>query len=187
MYFLFAYTKGHMKKNITIVLGIVVLFAVLYAGQSLMKNRKEAGVSDMSTEVATKQFIGEVIRTYEGDHMLEYAIRIPETASTSIDMDGALIRITDEASPLAQVYISYEGGRGYTPLDYINNIISPHVSVINPTGTSTVGNYDWEVAESEGSEWHIARVAGGEWLVVVENKKSAHDTVQNILTSIEVK
>lgn len=176
-----------MKKNITILIGIIVLIAVLYGGQKLMKNREQAGISDVKSEIAMKQIIGQVVRVFEGEHVLEYSLDIPETATTSIEMDGALTRIKEEANPVATMYISYEGGRGYSPIDYIDNVISPHVAVIEPTGTSTIGNYDWQVAESEGSEWHIAQTLNGEWLIVVENKKSVHDTVMSILNSISVK
>ena len=176
-----------MKKNIIILTGIVVLIAVLYVGQLILNKRPQAGVSDVTSQVGTKQFVGEVIRAYEGDHMLEYSLNIPETASTSVDMDGALIRITDQDVPLATMYISYEGGRGYSPMDYIDNVISPHVSVIDEVGTSTVGEYEWQIAESEGSEWHVTKSADGQWLLVVENKKSAHDIVNSVLESIKVK
>ena len=61
------------------------------------------------------------------------------------------------------------------------------VAVINPTSTSTIGSYDWQGAETAGSEWHVASVDGGQWLIVVENKKTTHDTVEKILNSIAVK
>ena len=51
MYFLTAYTIRHMKKNITILIGIVVLIAVLYGAQKLMNNREHAGVSDLPNKV----------------------------------------------------------------------------------------------------------------------------------------
>lgn len=186
-YFLSAYNVRHMKKYITILIGIAVLFVLLYGVQTLMKNRKQADVTDITTEVSEKSFVGQVVRVFEGEHVLEYSLSIPETASTTVDMNGALIKITDEANLIATMYMSYEGGRGYTPLNYIHNVIAPHVPVINPAGTTTIGMYDWQVAESEGSEWYIAQVANSQWLIVVENKKATHDTVNKILTSINVK
>jgi hypothetical protein len=194
-----------MKKNVTILIGLVVVISVLYAGSSFMKKGKSAVgmVEGEKTSLTMKPFNGQVVRVFEGDNVLEYGFDIPETATTSIDMDGALIKVTDvtvtgdvestttaptvTTTPVVTFYMSYEGGRGYSPLDYINDIIAPHVSVMNPTSVTTIGSYDWQGAESEGSEWHIASVAGGKWLIVVENKKSTHDTVEKILESISVK
>ena len=184
-----AYTDWYMKKNVTILIGLVVLFAVLYGGSLLMnKGGKDvANVKDVETSVAMKSFIGQVVRNYEGENVLEYGFDIPETATTSIDMDGALIKIVDQELPVATVYMSYEGGRGYSALDYISNVIAPHVSVINVTGTSSVGMYDWQIAESEGSEWYVTPVASSSWLIVVENKKSVHSTVEKMLESVFAK
>ena len=176
-----------MKKNITILIGIAVLFAVLYGGKLMMNKSKQASVSDVKTEESMKNFTGQVVRVFEGDHVLEYSVDLPETSTTSIDMDGALTRVTDQTNPLANVYMSYEGARGYSPMDYIDNVVAPHVAVINPTSTSTIGSYDWQGAETAGSEWHVASVDGGQWLIVVENKKTTHDTVEKILNSIAVK
>jgi hypothetical protein len=178
-----------MKKNVTILVGLVVLITVLYGVSSLMKDggAESAKVTDVEGPVAVKAFVGKVIRVFEGENVLDYGFDIPETATTSIDMDGALIKVADEetSAPIASVYMSYEGGRGYSPSEYIAKVTSPHVPVINEVGTSTIGLYDWTVAESEGSEWHVAQV--GTWLIIVENKKTEHDTVEKILESVSAK
>lgn len=178
-----------MKKNVTILIGVVVLVAVIYGGSVIIKKsgRHLSQVKDLQSSIAMKSFAGQVTRVYEGDNILDYAFSIPETSTTSIDMDGALIKVIDGDAPLSTIYMSYEGGRGYSPLDYLSYVVAPHVSVINAVGTSTIGNYDWYVAESEGSEWHIASVASSSWLVVVENKKSAHDTVRKLIEAFSVK
>lgn len=178
-----------MKKNVTILISLVVLFSVLYAGNSFMKesdDKKLSGYEETESSVALKSFIGKVTRVYEGENVLEYGFDIPETATTTIDMNEARIAILDIESknPLATVYMSYEGARGYTPLDYIKNIIVPAVSVIDIASTTSVGLYDWQVAESEGSEWRVASVASSSWLVIVESKKAGHDVAEKILESI---
>lgn len=137
--------------------------------------------------ILMKSFSSKVVRVFEGENVLEYTFDIPETATTSIDMDGALIRVIDVDTPAYAVYMSYEGARGYSPLDYLNNVVAPHVAVIDPMGTSTIGLFDWQLAETEGSEWHIASVNGGNWLIIVESKKTSHDTVIKTLESVSVK
>lgn len=184
-----AYTYQHMKTYVPILIGIVVLGAALYGGNTFMKKGGSDGLdtNDTKSEISMKSFVGQVVRAYEGDHVLEYGFNIPETATTSIDMDGALIKILDNNLPTATIYMSYEGARGYTALDYLSNKIAPHVSVINPTNVVSLGGYDWQMAESEGSEWYIASVASSSWLIVVENKKANHDIATKIVESISVK
>lgn len=177
-----------MKKNITILIGIAAIIAVLYGGERLLdKDRQGGDVEIKNSDVVMRSFVGEVVRVFEGENKLEYGFDIPETATTSLDMDGALVKILDGETSLTSLYFSYEGGRGYSAIDYINNVIAPHVAVINPTGTSTIGGYDWQGAESVGSEWYIASVLNNKWLVVVESKKTGHDALEKLLTSITVK
>lgn len=189
MFFKQAYTYHHMKTYVPILIGIVVLGAALYGGNTFMKKGGNDGLNtgDTKSEISMKSVVGQVVRAYEGDNVLEYGFNIPETATTSIDMDGALIKVLDNNAPTATLYMSYEGARGYTPLDYLSNKIAPHVSVINPTNIVSLGGYDWQMAESEGSEWYIASVASSSWLIVVENKKTNHDMAVKIVESISVK
>lgn len=178
-----------MKKNVTILIGLVVFIAVLYAGNLFIKKggSEVAKVSDVQNSISMKAVTGQVVRVFEGDNVLEYGFNIPETATTSVDMDGARINIIDGANTIATLYMSYEGARGYSPLDYIANKIAPQVSVINEGGIASIGLYDWQVAESEASEWRIASVASSSWLVIVEDKKVNHDVVEKILESVSVK
>ncbi|MBP6948505.1 MAG: hypothetical protein KBC41_02345 [Candidatus Pacebacteria bacterium] len=176
-----------MKKNVTILIGLVVVFVVLYAGNSFMGNDdtpKTLSVKDVEEVVGMKSFNGEVVRVFEGENILEYGFDIPETATTTVEMDGALIKVEDAGNPLITVYMSYEGGRGYTAIDYISNIIANHVPVIDVEETKTIGLLEWQTATSEGSEWYITSVLDGKWLIVVENKKTVHDTAEKILESV---
>lgn len=179
-----------MKKNVTILIGLVVVFAVLYAGNSFMSSGSKSevlGVEDVEEVIGMKSVNGNVVRVFEGENVLEYGFDIPETSTTTVDMEGALVRVVEEDAPLVTIYMSYEGGRGYSPLEYISNIIAPHVPVIDVTDIKTIGLLEWQTAVSEGSEWYIASVLDGKWLIVVENKKTVHDTAEKILESVFAK
>lgn len=179
-----------MKKNVTILIGLVVLVAVLYAGVSFIREGKGSflGGKNNESSIGVKAFVGQVVRVYEGENILEYGFDIPETASTTVDMDGALIRVANASTtPIVTFYMSYEGARGYSALDYLSNVVAPHVAVIDPTGTSTIGVYEWQLAETVNSEWHIAKVDGGKWLIIAESKKSMHDEAEKILESVNAK
>lgn len=186
---------NNMKKNIAIGAGIVALLIVLIALFNFLRLhavKSDYVVHTDKTEIkneseksgTTQSFTGDVIREFEGSHKLSYSFDIPKNATTEVGMDGALIKITEGSDLFAAVYMSYEGGRGYSPTDYIDNVIAPKVSVISHRGSETVGFYDWQVAESETSEWYVTSIKNGEWLAVVENKKAMHDNVGKTLQTL---
>ena len=177
-----------MKTYIAIVLGIIVLFAVVFAGYKLTSNKTAGNTTGNEvSQMAVKKVTGEVKRWFEGDNILSYAFNIPETATTSIQMDGGLIKVISETGAQANVYFSYEGGRGFSANDYLVEKVAPQVAVVNFTGTTTIGMHEWTTAESSGSEWFIAPARDGEWLVVVEAKKTMHDETLEILKQMDVK
>lgn len=130
---------------------------------------------------------GEVKRIFEGDNVLGYTFDAPIEATVSSQMDGALIQVNKDGELRASVYFSFEAGRGYSASDYIANVIAPKVSVVNPTGTTTLGAHDWQGVESAYSEWFITPVRNGEWLVVVESKKVFHEDTVNLLETLDIK
>jgi hypothetical protein len=173
-----------MKRYIPIIVGIVALCAVLYVGDTQMKKHDMMASDDQKSDVAMKSFQGSVTKEWEGSNTLEYGFDLPETATTTTDKDGALVSVLDNDAPVLEMYTSFEGARGYTPADYISNVIVPNFSAITDDGTTTIGSYEWTVVESRWSEWHIASVANGNWLLVVENKKADHDKANTIIESM---
>ncbi len=179
-----------MKRYVPIVIGVLALCAVLYVGNEQMKQDGDTtieGDKKTSTTPLTTSFTGKVVRNYEGENVLEYGFDLPETASTSIEKDGALVKVVDGGTPVLAMYLSYEGGRGYSPADYISNVIVPNVAAITEDGTATIGSREWTVVESEWSIWHIAKSDNGQWLLVVENKKDVNDKANPIIESIVTK
>lgn len=175
-----------MKTHTTLLIVIAVL-AVVVAGGYVYKERNIVPAQTATeTPILMRTYSGEIHRIFEGDNKLSYSFDIPEDATTTLGMDGSLLRITNGTSSYASIYISYEGGRGYTPMDYINYVIAPKVSTLTLTGTSTIGDYEWQGAESFASEWHVASLLNGNWLFIVENKKAVHDTVNTTLESLFV-
>lgn len=174
-----------MKTYTSILIVVAVLAVVVLGGYAFRKNSTTVISKEKEKEtVSMKTFEGQVTRMFEGENKIVYSFDIPENGTTSISMDGALIKVTDPRGLYASFYMSYEGGRGLTPLEYINQVISPHISILSMKGTSTIGLFDWQIAESPASEWHVASVLNGQWLIIVENKKSLHDDVEKTLKSV---
>ncbi len=153
-----------------------------------MKDNSDVIAEEESMEFSSPTlFNGQVIRNHEGENVLEYTLSLPETATTSIEMDGALIKVSDQGVPLVEMYASYEGARGYSASDYINNNIAPAVKAITSVGTTTIGLYEWDVVESENSIWHVGRVGDGRWLMVIESRKIDSEIAYQIIESLDTK
>ncbi len=176
-----------MKRYVPIIIGVVALCAVLYLGSNKMDSAEEiASEETSSSEVTSKSFQGSFTKMYEGENTLQYGFDLAETATATISMDGALVKVTDSDMPVLAMYVSFEGGRGYTPADYITKNIVTKVSGVTMKESKTVGKYDWTVAESANSEWHVASVEGGKWLLVVENKKADSEKAMSVLETAVV-
>lgn len=187
MFFKEAYTYNHMKRYVPIVIGVVALCAVLYLANNRMEASNDVVLDEQATTTMLTTFNGSITRMFEGENVLQYGFDLPETSTTTVEKDGALIKVMDSGMPVVAMYVSFEGGRGYSPSDYISNVIVPNVKSITDRGTTTIGSYDWTVVESPVSVWHVASVNSGNWLLVVENRKTENEKVASILESLIAK
>jgi hypothetical protein len=170
------------KAILLSVLGLVIVVTGSYFYMKHERASKEAVVANHMHALT-----GQVTRIYEGENKLVYSMNIPETATSMLSMDDALVTINDNGGLYAAVYMTYEGGRGYSAVDYINNVVAPKVHALTVTGTTTVGPVLWTTAESANSEWHVGQVGDGQWLMVVESKKALHDSVMEMIESLTTK
>jgi len=174
-----------MKRYVPIIIGVVALCAVLYLGSSGTNNEEEKLANEESSvEVMNKSFQGSFTKIFEGENTLQYGLDLSETATATVSMDGALVKITDNDMPVLAMYISFEGGRGYSPTDYITKNIVTKVRGVTQMETRMIGEYEWAVAESANSVWHVASVENGKWLLVVENKKVDTEKAMPVLETI---
>jgi hypothetical protein len=182
-----AYTYNHMKRYVPIIIGVVALCAVLYIGSSEMIKRGDIAREETasSTEM-NKTFQGSVTKMFEGENTLQYGFDLPETATATVSMEGALVKVSDSDMPVLAMYVSFEGGRGYSPADYIKKNIKTKVTGITQVGTTTIGGYEWDVVQSANSEWHVASVENGAWLLVVENTKANSEKAMSVLGTLSV-
>ena len=164
---------------------MVVLLVAVFLGYKFTGHRKS--IINNGNEVAQKMLTitGKVNNSFEGENGMSYSFDIPEYATSTVSEEGDLIRISDGTSTRTTVYFSYEGGRGMSPLEYISEIIAPHVPIIDETGTSTVGNYEWQLAETNGSNWHITTLKNGTWIVAIESKKVWSDEANKLVNSFK--
>lgn len=176
-----------MKRYVPIIIGVVALVAILFIGSDSAKKDADLTLQEGETSSMVTSFAGSVTKVFEGDNVLQYGFDLPETATTSVEKDGALVKVTDAGLPVLAMYLSFEGGRGYSPADYITNNIVPHVAAVTDKGVVTIGAHEWTVAESEWSVWHVAKSTDGQWLLVVENKKTDAEKAEAIIKTVLTK
>lgn len=175
-----------MKTYKAILLSVLGLVIVVGGSYMYMRNHKTAP-KEAVVKGSSVSYEGSVTRTFEGENKLVYSFDIPETATATVSMDGALVKVTNGVLPVVAMYMSYEGGRGYSSLDYISNNIIPKVSGVKTTGTTTIGGVLWTMAQSGTSEWYVGQVGDGQWLMVAEGKLANHDATVGLLESLKTK
>lgn len=180
------YIEG-VKTYKAVLLAVVGLGVVVAGSYVYMKDRPVEKEREAVVNSTVHMLEGQVMRMHEGENKLVYSMDIPETATSALALDGALIKVTDNGTPFVSMYMSYEGGRGYASTDYINNVIAPKVSVLTTVGTTTIGGTTWTVAQTANTEWHVGQVGDGQWLMIVEAKRSSHDAIVKMLESLTTK
>jgi hypothetical protein len=174
-----------IKTYKAILLSVLGLVIVVVGSFVYIRHHKNAGVEAVVKKQVTT-ISGQLVRVYEGENKLVYSMDIPQTATSELSMDDALVTIKNDGALFAAVYMTYEGGRGFSSADYLNNVTAKSVP-LTITGTTTLGGVLWTTAEGGNSEWHVGQVGDGQWLMVVESKKALHDEVAQMLETLTTK
>lgn len=180
-------TNINTRRNIIIGAGVVVIILVLIFTGNKLSGKNKVVDDNVVTKVAENmiQLQGKATASYEGANTLNYNFVLPESATSTMTEEGDLIKVIDNDGVRATVYFSYEGARGISPLDYIGEIVAPHLSVINVTNTETIGNYEWQLAETNGSNWYVSSLNNGEWIVAIEVRKTFYDQGRSLVESFK--
>ena len=159
--------KKYWKQIVGAAILVLVLFLVAKANNEkaakLDMDKDESAIENQDKNILR----GAVTAQFEGAHTLNYQFKLADGATTTLSKENRLVTVKS-ASTTAPIYFyfTYEGGRGYTPDQYIKDITSKYATIVKRE-TMTHGDSTWSVARSENSSWHVGSF--GAWLVVVEN------------------
>ncbi len=175
-----------MKKYWKQIVGALILVLVLILINKATNDKHLAKGNDKEKEemVNPNTIKGEVTAIFEGEHKLNYELVLADGATTSLSKNNKLLTVksASSTSPI-YFYFSYEGGRGYSAADYINNNIAPSTNLIKRE-TMQHGENNWSVVRSTNSSWHVGSF--GEWLVVIENSNMDKDLATKYIESFKV-
>jgi len=178
--------KNNYKMYISLALYAILGLAIGYAvakGVIYVHDRyvakSEIKTDNNGTSTSTvKTFEGEASAQFEGLNTIAYAF-VYDGAYEATSTKPRYVYVKNGTTTVATIYLSYEGGRGYTGSDYINNVVKKFVPTVSVPDTMTHGEVSWTHATSTNSAWHI--IADGEWLAVIETKKDDSDKIKAIL------
>ncbi len=176
----------NIKKYWKQIVSVAVLLLLVLVITKAMGSTDKKNMSDDRQQVSKEKGMikGEVTAIYEGEHTLNYKLALADNATTSLEKDNRLLKISSASTtkPL-YYYFSYEGSRGYTADDYINNVLAKSVQIVKRE-VVTHGENNWTVVRSVNSSWYIATF--GEWLLVIESSNADKDIAIASISSFKI-
>lgn len=171
-----------------LALGYAVAKGVLYFINKPETPKEEIVENNKNSETeGTSHFTGEVSAWFEGDNVAALHGDFPEdfTITQGGEDKPRNFDVKDaNGNTVAYIYISYEGGRGYTPEDYFSNNIAPSFADLSAPAEVTYGDLTWTRAETANTEWHLR--TDGEWIIYVENAKANHDRLASVYETLDL-
>jgi hypothetical protein len=132
-------------------------------------------------------YTGNVSQVFEGDNKtaISFDHNKTYTVSQGVGAKSKYFYVSDaKGMLLATIYMSFEGARGYSAENYLNEVLKKAVPSIVKDNSATGA---WTVASSANSEWHVKESDNKQWLVVVENTKANSESVKSVLETFSAK
>lgn len=179
------------------VLVLIIIVVVLVAGFGLRGKSLKLWNSDKDTmvDIASSKdyskYENNVTAKFEGDWVLNFSflhkndIKVEQGTGSQ----ARWFKLIDASSTNdVTLYFTYEGGRGWSADDYINEVLkiaNPNVVVsdVKFAGESEASSTKYVLDEANNTEYYIEAVKnekGESWLAIVENKKADNDNTKAI-------
>lgn len=185
------------------VLVLILLLIVLYKGlegKSFNKSNNGESVVDIANSDDYTKFEGKVSASFEGSHNLSFMFLHSKALEVTqgVGNQSKWFKLTNASSTNdVTLYFTYEGGRGFTPDDYINEVLKVNGPVVvedvkfanNASSsvkhvTNESGNVEYYIQGAKGAD-------GDSWLVIVENNNPTNqvskDIAKDLMRSFEIK
>jgi hypothetical protein len=192
------------------IIGLILGYGVAKGALYLYSRQSNVSKSEMMSEEQNKEdeniqtidalkdvpgykiYSASYSHTHEGDHKGEISFLMNEkyTAEQGVGTKSRYFYVKDESgSIVANIYASYEGGRGYSAADYINNVIAKaaNVNLVNETSNVVYGNNIFSFNTNGKSNWNTFASQDKMWVMVIESKLTNQDKVKSIFDSLIVK
>lgn len=183
---------------------VIVLLAIFFfkglEGKSLnIWKSDDNSTIDIANSEDYSKYTGAVKASFEGTHTLDFSF-LHNNDFKVVQGTGAQARwfkLTDASSTnLVTLYFTYEGGRGYSAEDYVNEVLKTDDSIKVEDVKFADGDnatVKYVVDEANNVEYYVEAVKGadgGAWLAIVENKALDNETLKaaakDLMRSLEI-
>lgn len=205
--------EKHMKKidfksNKVLwwIIGLLVLLLVGFLvyrgleGKSLKIWNSGDKLVDIANSEDYTKFEGKQSAKFEGDHLLNFSFlyKKDREAVQGVGSQSNWFKLFDaEKNNYVTLYVTFEGGRGYSADDYIDNVFKKANPEVTVEEVKFAGNSDVVVKhvvdEAANTEYYIQEVKAEDesaWLAIVENKKydseAEKQAAKDMIRSFEV-
>jgi hypothetical protein len=188
--------KMYLSLVLYAILGIAIGFLV-YKGVTYFNNKesnkdKKIMQHDKGDMVQSDliAYVGNVSHNFEGTQSASITFKHDknQTVEQGTDSKSKYFYIKNaDGQTLATIYMSYEGGRGFSAVDYLSEVIAKAVPTVSAPITMNHASTTWMYAATANSEWHIMPSTDGAWLLIMENKKENGKSVTSVKETIVIK
>ncbi len=177
--------KMYVSLALYAILGLAIGYAVargvIYAHDKYVNYRAQSAINQEKEMDTVKTFEGEVSSNFEGTNTVKYAF-VYDGAYTATSTKPKYVFVKQGTSTIATIYFSYEGGRGYSAADYINQVIKKAVPAASAPTEVMHGDSTWTKSSSVGTDWHV--FAADEYLTVIESSKQNTSKISSIFETL---
>lgn len=182
--------KIYVSLALYALLGLAIGYAVAKGVIYLVNKPKiekvkviDANVKSVAT--GTADFSATINSKFEGDNKGDLKLTVPANykVSQGAGNSSKVFTVTDEnGSKIATLYTYFNGGRGATAQEYIDETIKKTVSI-----TNVVANGNWTKASNATTEYNLKSATNKNYLLYVESAKVNSDKIVKILETFDVK
>lgn len=175
---------------VIIAIAAVLVYKGLRGDSMKIWNSKKDNVVDIANSKDYSKYENKIISKFEGDWILNFSFlhKNDITVEQGKGDQARWFKLVDASSTNnVTLYFTYEGGRGWSADDYINEVLksaNPDVVVSDvkfADESDVVVKYI--VDEKNNTEYYVEPVKnerGEGWLAIVENIKANDDTAKSV-------
>lgn len=182
--------KMYVSLALYALLGLAIGYGLAKAGSYIYSKMSHKTNNAQVVLNETKSFTATATAMFEGEHTVELSVQNLGNLNVAQgeDVKSRYFYVTNASGTnLATMYLSYEGGRGYTAADYLLNTVAKAVKGLTAPEAMNHASSTYLMSSSASTEWHVKPSDKGSWLIVIESAKANKDSLMNLFESLELK
>lgn len=194
-------TLWRIVSVLVIILAAVLIYKGLEGKSLKIWDNNDKKVVDIANSEDYTKFEGKRVANFEGEHVLDFSFLYKKDgeAIQGTGSQANWFKLFDaDKNNYVTLYITFEGGRGYSAEDYINEVFKKANPDVTIEDVKFADNSDLVVKhvvdDTINTEYYIQEVKAKDessWLAIVENKKADDEAfkaaAKDLIRSFEIK